>query len=253
MRTLMRMATPAPTLTALAQELQRRNARHAPSEELCSTGAAALDQLLPLQGLKAGGLTEWLSETAEGGLTFALLAASRALRGREGSAIVIIDSERQFYPAVLPEWGIPLDRLVLIRPRRFTDALWSWEQGLRCSGIAVCLGWLSEASPVVLRRLQVAAEHGGGHGLVVRPLRALKEPSWADVRWRVTPVPMPVSIPGARHGPSRGRRFRVELLRCRGQLSGGVADVEFSPHAANPVRVVPAVAHSAHPLRSTGS
>jgi protein ImuA len=245
------MATTLPILSALAHELHRRVARRAPDEGACSSGVPSLDQLLPQGGLANAGLTEWLAESAGGGLTFALLAASQSLRARDGSILVVVDREKQFYSAALPGWGVPLDRVVLIRPGGAAEALWAWEQALRCSAVAVCLGWMPEASSVTLRRLQVAAEQGGGHGFLVRPLKALKEPSWADVRWRVIPVPITTSIP--RYGPIRGRRFRVELVRCRHQMSGGVADVEFDPHAANPLRVVPSVAHPAVPLRATGS
>ena len=246
------MASPLPTLSALAHELQRRTARRAPAEGLCSSGVPSLDQLLPQGGLATAGLTEWLSESAGGGLTFALLAASQSLRSRDGSVLVVIDRERQFYSAALPGWGVPLDRVVLIRPGAAAETLWAWEQSLRCSAVAACLGWMPEStSSVTLRRLQVAAEQGGGQGFLVRPLRALKEPSWADVRWRVTPVPMPIH--GPRPGPLRGRRFRVELVRCRHQIRGGVADVEFDPHAANPMRLVPPLAYPAPPLRATGS
>ncbi|WP_231754264.1 ImuA family protein [Caulifigura coniformis] len=245
------MATPNHVLSALAHELQRRQAVRAISEGHSSTGASALDQLLPNRGLKAGGLTEWLSHAAEGGLTFALLAASQAMKSRAASVVAIIDPKRQVYPACLPGWGIPLERAVLIRPSSSADALWAWEQSLRCPGMAACLGWLPETSSVALRRLQVAAEHGGGLGLLVRPARAMKEPSWADVRWRVMPVPIVSS--NARPDPLRGRRFRVELVRCRSHFGGGVADVEFCPHAANPVRLAPALADPAVALRATGS
>jgi hypothetical protein len=245
------MASPSTTLSALAHELHRRSTRLAPAEGASSSGVASLDQLLPQGGLASAGLTEWLSESAGGGLTFALLAASQSLRSRDGSILVVVDRERHFYSAALPGWGVPLERVVLLRPGAAAEALWAWEQALRCSAVAACLGWMPEASSVTLRRLQVAAEQGGGHGFLVRPLKALKEPSWADVRWRVTPVPITASIP--RYGPLRGRRFRVELVRCRHQMSGGVADVEFDPHAANPMRVVPPLAHPARPLRATGS
>ncbi|HVJ85573.1 MAG TPA: hypothetical protein VM452_07995 [Caulifigura sp.] len=241
-----------PAITALAQELQRRNSSRAVFRESCSTGASVLDQLLSREGVETGSLTEWISERAEGAMTFALLAASQTLRSREGALMAVIDRDQHFYPAVLPGWGVPLERVVLIRPSSQADALWAWEQSLRSPGIAACVGWLPEASSVAIRRLQVAVEQGGGQGLLVRPVRAMREPSWADVRWRVTPVPM-VRGPMARPGPRQGRRFRVELVRCRSQFSGGVADVEFSPHAANPVRVAAAVADPAIPLRATGS
>jgi len=242
------MATLKPVLTALSQELERRTARRSTSQDGFSTGCQALDDLLPGKALKAGGLVEWIAEKGEGAITLALLAASQALAARETSVLALIDPHRQFYPPALEGWGIPLKRVIQVRPRSIQDGLWAWEQSLRCTGVAACLGWLPDTSFVALRRLQVAAEHGGSCGLLVRPTRVLKQPTWADVRWRVMPQPLARTRPG----PIRGRRLQVELLRCRNQLSGGVAVVEFPPHAAHPLPLAPAVADSAAPLRPAG-
>jgi len=243
------MATLKPALTALAQELERRTARRSTVQDGFSTGCRALDELLPGKSLKAGGLVEWLAEQGEGAFTLALLAASEALQTREASVLMLVDPGRRFYPPALERWGIPLKRVIQVQPQTQQDCLWTWEQALRCQGVAACVGWLPETPFVALRRLQVAAEQGGSCGLLVRPVRVLKQPTWADVRWRVWPQP----VARARQGPLRGRRLQVELLRCRNQLSGGVAVVEFSPHAAHPLRLAPAVADSAHAFRATGS
>jgi protein ImuA len=243
------MDNPKPALTALSQELERCTARRSVFRDGYSTGSRALDDLLPGNALKAGGLVEWLGEKGEGAFTLALLAATQTLRARESSLLTLIDPERRFYPPALEGWGIPLRRVIVVRPRTVQECLWAWEQALRCTGVAACLGWMPETSFVALRRLQVAAEYGGSCGFLVRPLRVLKQPTWADVRWRVLPQPMSK----VRQGSIRGRRFQVELLRCRNQLSGGVAVVEFPSHAAHPVRLAPAVADSTPPLRATGS
>src|SRR6185295_7649767 len=66
------------------------------------------------------------------------------------------------------------------------------------------------------RRLQLAAECGNTLGLLVRPARLQREPTWADVRWLVEPL------------PGEGAwRLRVELLRCRGRNSGQVVCLEL--------------------------
>jgi len=45
------------------------------------------------------------------------------------------------------------------------------------------LSWLEA------RRLQLAAEQGGGLGLLIRPEAVRHQPSWADVRLLVEPLP----------------------------------------------------------------
>ncbi len=218
-----------------------------------ATGVPALDRLLPEQGLKPGGLTEWISEPGGGGFTLALLTAAEALRRRPDAMLVVIDEGKSFFPAALPGWGIALERLILLRPRSLADRLWAWEQSLRCPGVAACLGWLDDVPDVALRRLQVAAEEGGGRGLLIRPPRLSHETSWADVRWRVLPRALAPPATEEVLNHLRGRRLRVELLRCRSRISGGVADVEFAPHDARPVPVVSPVADPAPAFRPTGA
>ncbi|MGE3808517.1 MAG: hypothetical protein AB7K24_27955 [Gemmataceae bacterium] len=121
------------------------------------------------------------------------------------------------------------------RPAHHGDALRAREQALRCRGVALTLCWLDRADERVLRRLQLAAETGGGLGMLVRPARVRALPSWADVRLLVCPLPT-LAAPV--------RRWHVEVVACRGGASGGTVELE-TDHETDPVHLAAPLAPAA--------
>jgi hypothetical protein len=175
-----------------------------------TSGHPALDQLLPGQALCRGTLVEWLSAAGGSGAgTLALIAAREACR--EGGALIVVDRRRWFYPPAAAGLGIDLKGLIVVRPTSERDESWAIDQALRCPGVGAVWCWREKLHDRVFRRWQLAAESGGVLGLLVRPESARSEPSWAELRLLVAPLP---SSPG----PGAVRRLRVELLRCRGGL-----------------------------------
>lgn len=67
-----------------------------------------------------------------------------------------------------------------------------------------------------MRRLQLAAETGGGLGLLLRPDIADLAPSAAMTRWRIGPLPAAQAEAGL-DDPG----WQLELLRARGGTPGG--------------------------------
>ena len=104
----------------------------------------------------------------------------------------MIDSEKTFYPPAAAALGIDLKRLILVRPGKKiacpkierptksllreeagTETLWALEQTLQSRGVAVTFCRLERINAQVFRRLQLAAERGGGLGFLhPRPCRA---------------------------------------------------------------------------------
>jgi hypothetical protein len=201
-----------------------------------------LDQLLPKKGWETGTLIEWLGDDGGGAATLALAMAARLLQ--RGGALVVIDSRREFYPPAAANLGILLERTVVVQPRPGRDALWAMEQSLRSEAVSVALGWFQELQDRTARRLQLAAEAGGGVGFLLRPLACCAEPSWTEVRLRVTALPAlqrdeaqgmrdelhasnSLLIPHPSSFIPQVRRFRVEVLHCRGGVSGTALDLEW--------------------------
>jgi hypothetical protein len=183
--------------------------------------------------------------------------------GEKGGALVVIDERREFYPPAAACLGLDLDRTIVIRPRRREETIWALEQSLRCAGVAVTLAWIDTLSDRVFRRLQLAAEHGAGLGLFLRPAAARREPTWADIRWWVQPLSREAAD-GRREASSiqadaacrrlgdvlceaafpLGRRVQVELLHSRGGTGGGAVTLEISDETGA-VSVAPPLAPAA--------
>jgi hypothetical protein len=186
-----------------------------------SSGWPALDALLPGQGFLRGSLVEWLSEgPGSGAGSLALRVAQQASRpvrqpaSQQTAPIVVLDRSGWFYPPAAAAWGIDLQRLILLRPRDEAAALWALDQALRCPAVAAVWTWLPRLEGRWFRRFQLAVEHSGCLGLLLRPAQVRGQPSWAEVQLGVRP-----------QLSRSGRRWYVELLRCRG--TGRLGQVEL--------------------------
>lgn len=185
-----------------------------------SSGCPALDQSLPERGFRRGTLVEWLSGgEGSGAVSLALGAARKACL--DGGALVVLDPSREFYPPAAAGLGIELARLIVVRPANLADLHWALDQSLRCPAVGAVLAWPDgrerKLDSRTFRRLQLAVEEGGGLGLLVRPQSMRHEPSWADVRLLVEPLPSVVEK----------RRVKITLLRCRGASDGRSIEMEI--------------------------
>jgi protein ImuA len=188
------------------------------SGEVFSTGIAPLDALLPQKGFPRGVLVEWLGRRGSGVDLLAFLAARPALA--DGRLLIVVDQEARFYPpAVAPL--VDLAQVIVVRPEKTADALWALEQSLRCPGVAATLCRLDRIRAPVLRRLQLAAERGGGLGFLIRPPAVQREAGWSEARLLVescsASAPASASLPPA---AVLERRWVVKLLRCRRGATG---------------------------------
>jgi len=202
-----------------------------------TSGCAELDRALPEKGFRSGTLVEWLSGgEGDGTATLVFRAAAKAFRAadktsraaagacQDGGVVVVLDRTGEFYPLAAVAQGIEPARLIVVHPGNKADHIWALDQALRCPAVAAVIAWPESLDGKLdgrtFRRLQLAVEQGGGLGLLVRPERVRCQPSWADVRLLVEPLPGP--------SPSgRPRRMRIVLLRCRGGRGEQTVDVEI--------------------------
>ncbi|MDF1585631.1 ImuA family protein [Marinimicrococcus flavescens] len=173
----------------------------------CAMLGEPLDEALPWRGLPAGALHE-LRGPAAGALAAAF--ARRFLEHR--GALVWIQDERDaarqgaLYGPGLAAFGIAPGRLLVARCRSGREVLWSFEEALRCPGVACAVAEADRLDLLASRRLQLAAESGGGAGLVLGGDVESLSPCAALTRWRATPLP----------SPGGGLLLRLELRRIKG-------------------------------------
>ena len=228
----------AETLRALRRICQGTARQFTPQLEerlRLSTGLPGLDALLPDRGLEPGWIIEWLAPVEGCGACVLALQGVRAALQRQ-LAWAVVDETGEFHPPAVQGWGVSLDALLWLRPSSVAEAAWAVEQCLRCPAIGVTWFQAERLPDRVIQRWKIAAETGGGVGVLFRPAKAARHTSWADVRWLVQPKPARTTA---------GRRMRVELLSCRGGYrTGDSVELEICD-ATGDVRLVSAVANTA--------
>jgi protein ImuA len=183
------------------------------SAEAVPLGVAAIDDCLPWGGLAAGGLHEIRAASAEAAGAsqgFAAYLLGRMARRRRGRILWLTLSDHLHAPG-LAGLGLPVERLLLVRPPRSADLLWAAEEGLRCQGVAGLLADMDGADFRAARRLSLAARGSGVPGLMLNRGGALGP---ALTRWQVAAAPGETGI-GV--GPWR---WHLALTRCRFMAAG---------------------------------
>ena len=156
-----------------------------------ASGYPKLDQQLPGGGWPQHALTEILLEHYGTGELQLLMPALAQLsqpqdEATEAGWITWVAPPFEPYPPALQQWGVNLSRVLIVRPKRSTEALWAAEQALSSGNCAAVLLWSDVLDDAASRRLQLAAEKGQGWAIAFRPLKALSQPSAAALRIRLS-------------------------------------------------------------------
>lgn len=167
-------------------------------------GVGEVDRRLgPAGGLMLGALHEIRAEEmrdagAATGFAAALVARSLARRGGRALWITTAQARREGGQAHAPGWaalGLDPVRVVEVGVERPEEALWAFEEGLECAGVAAIVaeipGRASALDLTATRRLALRASRGGDGGDGVRSLALLVRPAGeaqttaAATRWGV--------------------------------------------------------------------
>jgi protein ImuA len=217
--------------------------------------------IAPLDGMLAGGLRrnalhEIRGETtgdasAATGFATAILARLSVENSRPILWVMEAAAIREAglpYGAGLDRFGLDSSQLIIVRVRRPGEALWAFEEGLRCAGLAAVIAEIRGAPRkldlTASRRLALRARESGVMGLLLRQASPA-EPGAALTRWLVSPRPagtldeFPIGI---------GRpAWRLVLERNRFGMTGSL-DVEWDHGTSRFVRAAPTLSLSRPPL-----
>ncbi len=194
-------------------------------KDSCEAGLRGWDDLIPA-GFASQSIHELLFDQAAGSTAPslpALLLARGMMRLARSSLVhgdhsfdfrklIWCDPDSTFYPPAVVAAGIPLDRLCVVRPAP-SMVTWAVTECLRCAGMGVVVAELPAGlSRVEARRLQLAAERGGGFGLMLRrQTRGDRAGIYAAAtRWLVSPAP----------GDRTTQRWTIQLIHGHGGRQG---------------------------------
>ncbi len=159
------------------------------------SGHSQLDRHLPGRGWPRGALIELISKQPGIGELQLLLPTLR------NQFQCWISPPHIPYAPALDQSGIDLEKLLLIQTDDPHHSLWAMSQVLRSGLYPQVLGWHQQHDMSMLRRLQLAAEHGNSRLFLFRTLQSLRRPSPAALRLFLEP---------AEQG------LYVRILKCRG-------------------------------------
>jgi hypothetical protein len=183
-----RASVPSVRLARARQLLNDYIARQpaAPRPRRIATGVPSLDEALG-GGLPLGALCQ-VDSTAGGVGTLSLALRLACAAAGPSRFIFLIDPTGYFYPPAALQCGMDLQRLVIVRDAHPAQAVWAKEQALRCNAAGAVIGLLPRLDDRALRRLQLAAEAGGGVGFLVHEARPAAIVPFAAARLTVEPL-----------------------------------------------------------------
>jgi protein ImuA len=186
-------------LEALLRHPSLWRGRGAAVPEGLPTGFAALDAALPGGGWPRQGLIEIITTGSGHGELALWMPLIRQLTGTETPRCCAFITPP--FGLFAPAWraaGVHLEHLLIAHA---PEPLWALEQALQSGVCAIGFAWQDRAGMTELRRLALAAERGAALGVLIRPPRAVVEPTAAVLRLMVRRT---------------ATRLRLELLKGRG-------------------------------------
>jgi len=213
-----------PSLAALREEVRRveQSGSVGDARPCLPFGIRQVDERLAGGGLawglhEAAPATPSPSDEAAATLFLAALAARFAIARGEGGQVLWALTRRDLFAPGLAQAGLTPDRLLYAECRNDEEVLAVMEEGARHGSLAAMVGEVGRLAMASARRLQLAAEEGGGAALMLRRWRKadmdpLGLPSPALTRWRIGSAPS-ASLPYDGIGRAC---WQVALVRQRG-------------------------------------
>ena len=181
-------------------------------------GLGPLKYAFPNNKFPLGAVHEFICKTPEdasvtGGFIAALVSA---LMNKTGVALWI-NPYPMIFPPALKAFDIEPDKIIFIDLKKEKDLLWTFEEALKCEGLAAVVAEIPEIDFKESRRLQLAVEQSRVTGFILRRNPRNINTTACITRWKITSLAseLPDHMPGVGFP-----RWQVELLKVRNGRPG---------------------------------
>ena len=178
-----------------------------------TSGFAALDAELPGGGWPAGASIELLAEggaaanrLAAGNGMLSLLLPAIARLTRAGRWVALIAPPLRIHAPAWAAAGVDLAHLLQVDAGDAAARSWACERCLRSGAVAAVIAWPGQLAFAQRRRLQLAAEAGGGSLFALLPGRLSGQSS---------PAPLRLLVEARREGASGARTSRRSPIQSQ--------------------------------------
>lgn len=171
-----------------------------------------MDAAFPNNAFPIGAVHEFFGHEGYLAPAFGFMAGVISfVAGKDRPALWITKSQEVFAQG-LTLFGIEPHHILFIRVHNDKEALWAMEEGLRCKSLAVAVCEIRDADLTATRRLQLAVEHSGVTGFVLRqnPKHTMSSACFSSWCVRSLPSKLEDGMPGVGFP-----RWKVELRRIR--------------------------------------
>ncbi|WP_143708749.1 ImuA family protein [[Flexibacter] sp. ATCC 35208] len=152
-------------------------------------GLGKIEQAFPNRIFPRGAIHEFVSETkVEYAATFGFVSGllSRLVSGSK--PCLWICQSRVFFPLSISRFNLAPTQIIFINAPRPQDALWAFEEGLKCNGLSAIVAEIPRISFSESRRLQLAVEKSKVTGLLLRSTK-YQNTTTSVARWHIKPLP----------------------------------------------------------------
>lgn len=201
------------SLNQKIQEIQGFNSK--PSLDAISLHPD-IDKSFPNGAFPIGAVHEFSDDRERPASAMGFMAAIMSLVS-PGKPALWITKSNEIFPPGLTMFGLAPHRIIFMKVRKDQEVLWAMEEGLRCKALSVTVAEIADADLTATRRLQLAVEHSGVTGFLLRHGSKKYGSSACFSSWKVRSLPSRLEdgLPGVGFP-----RWSVELKKIRNGRPG---------------------------------
>ncbi len=177
--------------TDLVNQLQKdvlslQGIKTATEENKLNTGLGIIEQAFPNKTFPLGAVHELISfAQADAAATNGFITALLSKLMLQGGNCLWVSTKRTIYPPALKLFGVAPERIIFIDLPKEKEAVWAFEEALKCEALAAVVGEFKDLSFTQSRRLQLAVEESRVTGFIHRNEPRTMNNTACMTRWKI--------------------------------------------------------------------